>query len=197
MSKQEGGGEVDQRLIRALAHPLRVEILRILSERTASPVALSKIMGERLGNVSYHVDVLAKNGCVELIETRPARGAVEHVYRANPNSSLGARGWQDVPPALRDDVAGAALHAFTSRAIASLEGEAFRQREGSGFSWFPLTVDERGWKEIRRVLDGVESRFRAIAKKSAERLDDPTAGVPVIVAVAAFEAREGKGRPAE
>jgi DNA-binding transcriptional ArsR family regulator len=196
LSRQEGGGdEIDQRLIRALGHPLRVEILRVLGERSGSPMALSKILGQPLGNVSYHVSVLAENDCIELIETRPARGAVEHIYRAKSHASLGSRSWQNVPSALREDVAGASLDAFTTRAIAALEGGAFQEREGSGLTWFPLTVDEQGWKEIRRVLDGVESRFRAIADKSANRLDDPAEGIPLIVAVAAFEARDGGDRP--
>ena len=35
-----------------------------------------------LRSVAYHVRVLKKLGCIELVETLPRRGAVEHVYRA-------------------------------------------------------------------------------------------------------------------
>ena len=35
-----------------------------------------------LRSVAYHVRVLKKLGCIELVESLPRRGAVEHVYRA-------------------------------------------------------------------------------------------------------------------
>lgn len=55
---------VDQRLVKALAHPLRVHILNILNERTASPNQLSKELGEDLSSVSYHVKVLKDIDCI-------------------------------------------------------------------------------------------------------------------------------------
>ncbi len=54
----ENKSKLDQRLIKALAHPLRVEILAILNERVASPNELAKGLGEGLSQVSYHVKVL-------------------------------------------------------------------------------------------------------------------------------------------
>ncbi len=53
----ENKRKLDQRLIKALAHPLRVEILAILNERVASPNELAKGLGEGLSQVSYHVKV--------------------------------------------------------------------------------------------------------------------------------------------
>jgi DNA-binding transcriptional ArsR family regulator len=188
--------EVDPKLVRALGHPLRVQILRLLSEGPSSPKQMSDSLGEALSNVSYHTKVLLELDCIELVKTRPARGAVEHIYRAKPKATLGSSGWQQVPPTLRGEVAAAALDAFTSRAVAALESGTFQEREGSSVSWFPLTVDETGWAEIRRVLGNIENRFRAVAEKSQERLGDSDPGLPVVVAVAAFGAagsREAEG----
>jgi predicted transcriptional regulator len=39
-------------------------------------------LGLDLRGVAYHVRVLKKLGCIELVGTQPRRGAVEHVYRA-------------------------------------------------------------------------------------------------------------------
>ncbi|MFL5897116.1 MAG: hypothetical protein ACJ76D_01420 [Solirubrobacterales bacterium] len=55
-----------------------------------------------------------------------------------------------------------------------------------------LNGDKHGWKELRRVLGNVEDRVRAVADKSAERMERPRDGIPVIVAVAAFEIAGGK-----
>ena len=80
--RKEQGSGVDQRLVKALAHPLRVEILTILNERMASPNELSKELDEGLSQVSYHVKVLKDFECIEMVKTEPRRGAVEHYYRA-------------------------------------------------------------------------------------------------------------------
>ena len=64
----------------ALAHPLRLEILRRLTE-PASPTQLAEELAQPLGNVSYHVRILAKAGLLELDRTEARRGALMHVYR--------------------------------------------------------------------------------------------------------------------
>ena len=191
MGAKDEGRDVDQQMVRALAHPLRVEILRQLEEGPSGPKRLSDRMGERLGNVSYHMRVLLKCDCIELVETIPQRGAVEHIYRLKPNGAMGSRTWKAVPPALRTRYARTALADFTTRAVEALDAGTTESREGSGVTWLPLNVDEQGWKELRGVLGNVEERFRAVADKSAERMESPRDGVPVIVAVAAFEIASG------
>ena len=68
----------DPRFVKALAHPLRIHILRILQDRTASPRELADELGAKLPNVSYHVRFLERLGVLELVETQPRRGALEH-----------------------------------------------------------------------------------------------------------------------
>lgn len=192
MAEKDEERSVDPQMIRALAHPLRVEILRQLEGGPNSPKQLADRIEEALGNVSYHVKVLLACECIELIKTIPRRGAVEHVYGLKSGGTIGSRTWSEVPPALRTHYAGSSLTAFTDRAIEALDAGTAESREGSGLTWLPLTVDEPGWKELRRVLGNVETRFRAIADKSAERMEETDAGIQVIVAVAAFEAGSGK-----
>ena len=73
---------VDIRLMKALAHKERVEILSILSEREASPSELSEVIKASLSKIAYHVKVLKDFDLIELVRTAPRRGAVEHFYRA-------------------------------------------------------------------------------------------------------------------
>ena len=74
--------------VKALAHPLRVRALAILTERDASPSELAEELGEPLGNVSYHVRLLHELGLIELVRTTPRRGAIEHHYRARSDRHL-------------------------------------------------------------------------------------------------------------
>jgi len=192
MGKKDEGGEIDQQMVRALAHPLRVLILRLLEEGPSSPKRMAERIGEPLGNVTYHTTVLKSCGCVELVETLSKRGAIEHIYRLRPNTSIGSAAWREVPPALRTYYAGTALAAFTERAIEALDAGTAESREGSGVTWLPLTIDEQGWQELRGLLGEVEERFTSIADKSIARMEGPRRGIPVMVAVAAFEIVSGK-----
>ena len=71
-----------ERLMKAMSHPLRAAILRVLNDRTASPAELARELDDHLHNVSYHTKRLEQLGCVELVKERHVRGAVEHFYRA-------------------------------------------------------------------------------------------------------------------
>jgi DNA-binding transcriptional ArsR family regulator len=69
-------------LLRALNHPLRRRILRLMDSDTTSPGALSAQLDEPLPSVSYHVRVLDKCNVLQLVRAQPVRGSVEHVYRS-------------------------------------------------------------------------------------------------------------------
>lgn len=72
----------DTLMAKAMSHPLRVQALTILNERVASPSDIAAELGMPIGRVSYHVRALLDLGCIEEVETRPVRGALEHLYRA-------------------------------------------------------------------------------------------------------------------
>jgi DNA-binding transcriptional ArsR family regulator len=73
---------LDPRLAKALSNDVRARALGLLAEEAKSPKQISVEMKLDLRSVAYHVRVLKKLGCIELVETLPRRGAVEHVYRA-------------------------------------------------------------------------------------------------------------------
>lgn len=85
-------GAVDE-VLRALAHPVRRDILLTLTEgREMSASELGRAMGlteSRLRDVAYQVRYLAKRGCITLTRVEPAqRGhTVVRFYRANSNYS--------------------------------------------------------------------------------------------------------------
>ena len=64
---------LDERLAKAFSHRLRVRILQRLTEAgEASPSELADVLGEQLGNISYHVRVLRPT---RLPRARPHRAA--------------------------------------------------------------------------------------------------------------------------
>jgi DNA-binding transcriptional ArsR family regulator len=72
---------IDQRLAKALSSPLRARALALIAEGVASPKAIAVELDLDVRGVAYHVRVLRKLGCIELVETQQRRGAIEHIYR--------------------------------------------------------------------------------------------------------------------
>jgi DNA-binding transcriptional ArsR family regulator len=121
---------VDTRLAKALSHPIRVQALKILNERVASPSDIARDLELPVANVSYHIKTLLQLGCIEEVEYRHVRGAVEHRYRAIRRADAQLDDWADMPANARDDLAGKiARAAFNDLRAAQEEGA--RAEEGA------------------------------------------------------------------
>src|SRR4051812_19120755 len=81
----------DERLIRALANPIRRRALAILVEGPASPKEIAQQLGTPIPTVSYHVNVLRDLGMLELVSSTQRRGAIEHHYQAHVGAA--SQGW--------------------------------------------------------------------------------------------------------
>lgn len=179
---------VDQQLVKALAHPLRAQILAILNERVASPNELSQELGEGLSQVSYHVKVLRDYECIELVKTEPRRGAVEHYYRGMKRSFLNDVNWEGLSPSAKEGISVAGVRMIMSEAIGALGAGTFDARDDSHLSCTPVIVDEQGWGELSSVLAKALEQVLEIQAKSAGRLAESRKnGIPATIAMLGFE----------
>lgn len=64
---------MDAAQLRALAHPLRLQLLQVLHEGPATASQLGRRLGESSGATSYHLRALHRAGMVEEAEQRNAR----------------------------------------------------------------------------------------------------------------------------
>ena len=181
---------IDQNLVKALGHPLRVRILEALQGRSVSPVALSKELRANLGVVSYHTNALLQCGCIEQTRTRPRRGTIEHFFTAMPRSFIGAQDWRRAPLSVRGGITEAAIRTFLERAGAAIDADTIDRHDDTTLSWLPMQVDELGWRELAEVLDGTLRSLQQVNARSRERLGGED-GIPVVAAVAGFEAAGG------
>jgi DNA-binding transcriptional ArsR family regulator len=180
---------IDQRLVRALAHPLRIRILEILTERVASPNRISGDLDAGLSHVAYHTRALEKCGCLELVDTAQRRGATEHFYKASPHSFIGDRIWRRVPRALLGGVSGATLQSFMDRAVAALEAGTIDGREDTTLSWMPVLLDEQGWDKVTATMEETVEKVLAVQTESRRRLarNRGRGAISAIIGVASFE----------
>ena len=78
---------MDHEMVRALSHPIRLEILEALRERVASPLEISEEIGQSQGVVSYHAGTLVRCGYLELVHSKARRGGVENFFAITPRCS--------------------------------------------------------------------------------------------------------------
>jgi DNA-binding transcriptional ArsR family regulator len=195
---QRRPNRIDQRLVRALGHPLRVKILEVVQLRNASPSELTDLLSAPLGNVAYHVRVLEKCGCIEQVATARRRGAVEHYFRARPRSYIGHQDWRKVPKSLRDAVTGSALGSFFDRAADALESGTMDSHDDTTLNWMPMAVDEAGWTEVATVFEAAANRLEAIHALCRKRMDKSgEEATPLVVGMAAFEPAPDGWAPGE
>jgi DNA-binding transcriptional ArsR family regulator len=155
--------------VKALAHPLRVQILSTLEDRIASPSDLATELDAPLGNVSYHVRTLADLGLVKLVKRRTRRGAVEHYYQAKGRAQVTNRAWAQVPGVVKRSMVAVALEQAVDQAGAAAVAGGF-DHEDSDLSRESVTLDQQGWDELSKAVGRLHEELGTIQEGSAKRL---------------------------
>lgn len=160
----------DPRLVKALAHPLRVQILAVLQQGTASPSALAEELSAPLGNVSYHVRILANLGLLKLVRKRQRRGAIEHIYQANGRVRVSDRAWGQVPGIVKSAMVDATLEQVGRYVEQSATMGGFERPEAHIIRQ-PMRLDAKGWKELSGAVGELLKRANSIDDESRKRLE--------------------------
>jgi DNA-binding transcriptional ArsR family regulator len=175
--------------MRALAHPKRLMILTEIGAGEMSPSELANRHDLDVKDLSYHFRTLEKFDLLKQVREEQRRGAREHFFQVNPWALVGAPEWRNVPDPLRLSTSGAALQLFIDRAISAMKAGTFVKRENSAISPRPICVDEKGWKEVVKLLERVWRSIGAIHDRSSKRLEGGE-GFPILVVLAGFEEAE-------
>src|SRR5688572_14920312 len=142
----------DPRYVKALSHPLRVRILALLQERTASPRELAEWLDVTLGTVSYHVRTLHGFGLIELVRTSQVRGAIAHHYKSRVRPKVTDKAWASAPPVVKQAAVGAALQTVDEYVRASAAAGGFDRAEAH-LSRTNLRLDARGWQAAAKACE--------------------------------------------
>lgn len=198
--KTKGQGlSLKQRLIKALAHPLRWQILALLNEREWSPNELSEELVEGLSQISYHVKVLNDYELIEMIKTEPRRGAVEHFYRAVERAYLPTGISKNLPQSGRDIIANKVLQDIDNDLGAAIKSRKLYERADHHITWTPEYLDEEGCTKANELADEFVKRFIEIGAESANRLaknKDAGERIAITAALLVFPSEHEQGKAA-
>jgi DNA-binding transcriptional ArsR family regulator len=160
---------LNQRLIKALANPLRVRLLAHMNDREWSPSELSEELNEGLSQVSYHVKVLRDFEMIEMTKTEPRRGAVEHFYRAVERAYIPRWMAKLIPKSGSEIIGSNILLAIEEDLIASVKSGKFYERADTHASYTPVTLDGLGCEEADEVAIRAIEEILKIQGKSVNR----------------------------
>jgi len=189
----------DPRYVKALSHPLRVRILAMLQERTASPSQLSEWLGATLGTTAYHVRSLHQLGLIELADETRVRGAIEHHYRAGKRPMVSEDAWSQAAPIAKQAAVGSALQMIDEYSRKSAAEGGFDRAEAH-LSRTSLKLDAKGWEALNKAclkfVEQVEKIDAAAKERAQKRPHDEELGDAQVVLLA-FEAERLSGKEPE
>lgn len=184
-----------QNRIKAMNHPVRAAVLRILVERTSSPAEMARELDEDLSNVSYHTKQLVELECAELVSTRPVRGALEHFYRATERSLLDKEEWEELDPMMAENLVHEMMQKVLDNFVAAARAKTFTKDAEFHLTRTPLVFDQQGLEEALEAHERTRQELLEIAAGSAERmLESGEEGINVSSSQACFKMPNPKGR---
>lgn len=175
-------------LLKAMAHPVRMHLLGILSYRHVSPAEFARERGEPVSKVAHHFRSLEKLGCIEVIHTRPVRGSTEHFYRRSETILVRDEDLLEMPEEVSRLLLSTIVRGFLGRVARALRTGTLTARTDAHVTWKAVKLDEQGWKEMTEILgsayvavDEAEARALERMEKSGEE------GLVATVGLAGFE----------
>jgi hypothetical protein len=134
----------------------------------SSPTELARLLDAPVPNVAYHVRILQKLGCVELVRTRQRRGALEHYYRAIAHPWLDAELWAQLPASFRRQAVARTLREVVSDASDAGVAGGFDHPDAQ-VRRATAVLDQQGWQDVAVLLEDMLASVQRIHDDSAVR----------------------------
>jgi len=176
------------KLEKALANPVRADVLARLSDGPNSAVEISEELGLPRQTVNHHIQYLLELDCIEEIDQVRVRGAVKKIYLAKEQMYIGPEVWKGMSLPARSGISLNIVAECAERLQAALQEGAFDRRDDRIAGNWILRLDEQGWREAWAMLIEVIERFKDLEGEAIERTPDPMQRKPFIYTIFAYQA---------
>jgi DNA-binding transcriptional ArsR family regulator len=175
--------------LKAMSHPLRARMLRLLVERgVQSPNQLARILKAELSDVSYHTRALVRLECAELVSTRQVRGAVEHFYQATELHLIDIDEWGQLDPIIGGDLICEIMQRVLDDFVASRKAGIVGADKYFHITRTPMILDFEGIQEGLDAFEECRLKMSEIEARSAERMmNSGGTGTPVCSGMTYFK----------
>jgi hypothetical protein len=179
---------LDRRIEKSIQHEIRIDLLRIFSDRSATPRELAEILQADPNEVLDHVIELWANRCIDTVtEEEPGTDPVDRRYGI---TRFFVDDWAaaELPRAEREELSAMILQAIVAEALGGLRIGSICSRPDHHLSVKATRLDERGWRELMALLGRTLKEAEAIEECARERLGlGGEEGFEVFLAMMGFE----------
>lgn len=179
-----------------MEHPTRHRVLASLAEKAGTPREVAERLGEPLNNVCYHLDVLRRLECVELVSVDPARGGrvAERLYRAAPRVQIDNDDWEELGYDQKLVVVTEILRLMGRDVEEAIQSGTIMDPNDHHLSRTPLVVDREGWEEVVELLDAnIDGLFAIKERVTRRQAREATETFPIKVEILQFRSPEQDG----
>jgi DNA-binding transcriptional ArsR family regulator len=187
LSTQDQRNDRRTQLEKALANPVRADVLARLSEGPNSAVQISEELSLPRQTVNHHIRYLLKLDCIEEIGQVPVRGAVKKIYLAKEKMYIGPETWKGMSLPSRSGISLNIVAECADRLQAALQEGTFDKRDDRIAGNWSLRLDEEGWEEAWAMLIAVIERFKDLEGEAIERNPDHLKRKPFTYTIFAYE----------
>jgi DNA-binding transcriptional ArsR family regulator len=186
---------IEDAVLYALAHEIRVEILILLNEADYTMKELAELTGVPLTTVSNHVRRMLDDGAVEIAKEELRRATNMHWYRAVELPEYTQREAEELTQMERQVTAGLVVQSGTAEVMAALrKGNLADARTILSWDWY--TVDAEGRSDLEAENARHLERVREIECEAVNRVaaskEETTS---VVVSLFTFERAREARRP--
>ncbi|AZP17102.1 ArsR/SmtB family transcription factor [Streptomyces aquilus] len=168
MASKENRRIKDVGTLKALAHPLRANLYRLLSvARVATASQLADQVDEAVSLVSYHLRKLAEHGLIEEAEPQTGDGRERWWQPSSDGVSIRDADFRDAPEK-------AAAHTAATRLFHEQRADLYRryldERAAWGPEWNTACQDSESWLRLTPTeLSELGEELLALARKYDEK----------------------------
>jgi hypothetical protein len=170
----------DPRAMRALAHPMRMALLEaIMREGTLTATRAAELLDDSPGNMSWHLQTLAKYGFIEEAEGGRGRSRPWRLVDVSLNFESAE---PDPEYAAAEDALEATLHQSIDQRLRAWWSQRrsypveWRRASFSIYTTTYLTVEE-----MKKLNEDINDLLQSFAARSADKSQRPTGSQPVQV----------------
>lgn len=183
------GHPVEEAISKAIKHRIRIEILAALHEGPATATDLSKLLGQPIGVVHYHVRRLLKDGSIGVSDTpRHMRNLEMPVYTALILPVYDEERWDRLAPEERQVLSAVTLRAAMAESLTALWAGKLHSDPRLMLAWKPIVLDDEGRRALTQEQRRSWRQICAIESSAQARLgEEETRGTMHVVTLLGFE----------
>jgi hypothetical protein len=158
-------------------------LVSLNEEGDGSPSELARRLESTTEHCSHHIKVLEEYGYVEFVRKEFVSTGAKSIYRAIRKVEFPQEVWEQLPPAVQNQVVTGLFMSSFGDAEAALLSGAFEKHPESHASWTHFYLDQKSWKRLRDLLERTLVKALKIGEDAKDRRETAEAAGESLLAV--------------